>query len=143
MSTAPRCLASHPVKEIPSSYRALMYPLLALLAMALIWLPAGASMAETFKFGGTGSGLGAIRILADAYGKTHPQFSLTIVPSLGSSGGLKALDAGVIHIAVISRSLKAEETAKGMTAVEYGKTPFVLATTKQNVSGLTLAQIAA
>ena len=94
------------------------------------------------RTGGTGAALGTIRLLADALKKHNPQFSLEIMPNLGSGGGLKALDKGAIHFALISRPLSAEEAASGFSAFEYGRTPFVLATSKKGVANLTLAQIA-
>ena len=97
---------------------------------------------ETVRTGGTGAALGTMRILADAYSKVDPQFSLEIVPNLGSGGGLKALEQGAVHFAVISRPLKSDEMARGHAAIEYGRTPFVLATARGVATGLTLQQIA-
>lgn len=97
---------------------------------------------ETIRTGGTGAALGTMRIIADAYSRVDPQFSLEIVPNLGSGGGLKALEQGAVHFAVISRALKSDEMARGHTAIEYGRTPFVLATARGVATDLTLQQIA-
>ncbi|HEX6362947.1 MAG TPA: substrate-binding domain-containing protein, partial [Albitalea sp.] len=102
-------------------------PALALLAAALL-LPAAA--ADPVRLGGTGAALGTMAALARAYAQVEPSFRLHVVPNLGSSGGLKALAAGSIHIAVSGRAPKPEESAAGLRAVEYGRTAFVLATTK-------------
>jgi phosphate transport system substrate-binding protein len=98
--------------------------------------------ADTVRTGGTGAALGTMRVLAEAYKKTEPQFALDIVPNLGSGGGLKALEHGAIDFAVISRGLKGDEIAQGYVAFEYGRTPFVVATSRAHSPGLTLAQIA-
>ena len=74
--------------------------------------------------------------------KADSRFSLEVVPNLGSSGGLKAVERGAIDFAVTSRALTSEEIARGHVGVEYGRTPFVLATARNDVSGLTLRQIA-
>ena len=119
-------------------FRAAVVALLGLMLAAA----AGVAQSETIRTGGTGAALGTMRVLADAYKKTDPAFSLEIVPNLGSAGGLKAVEQGAVHFAVISRALKGEETARGYTAIEYGKTPFVLATARPDPSALTLRQIA-
>lgn len=111
-------------------------------AVLLYSLGSHTVMAEPVRTGGTGAALGTMRVLGDAYSKIDPTFSLDIVPNLGSGGGLKALEREAIQFAVISRSLSKEEAAKGFTLVEYGRTPFVLATTRKDVAGLSLEQIA-
>jgi phosphate transport system substrate-binding protein len=112
----------------------------ALIALALATPLLG--NAQTLRTGGTGAALGTMRALGEAYKKIEPQFSLEIVPNLGSSGGLKALEQGAVHFAVISRPLKGDESVQGYAAYEYGRTPFVLATSRSDVSNLTLRQIA-
>jgi len=99
--------------------------------------------ATELRTGGTGGALGTVRMLAEAYkAKVDPQFSIQIVPDLGSSGALKALERDAIDFALMSRPLTKAEVARGLTSIEYGKTPFVLATSRKDVNGLTLAQIA-
>jgi phosphate transport system substrate-binding protein len=51
-----------------------------------------------------------------------------MVPSLGSAGGVKAVMAGAIDLAAISRPLKEAERAQGAVATDYARTPFVFAT---------------
>ena len=97
--------------------------------------------ADTVRLGGTGAALGTMALLAQAYKKVDPTFQLEIVANLGSNGGIKALTSGATQIAVVSRAIKAEDLAAGLLAVEYGRTAFVLATAKDTVQGLTLAQI--
>ncbi len=101
-----------------------------------------AAVAETVRIGGTGAALGTMGLLGEAYKKVDPTFSLEIVPNLGSGGGLKALERDAIQFAVISRSLSREEQAKGFALIEYGRTPFVLATARKDIPSLSLAQIA-
>ncbi len=83
------------------------------------------AQAEEIKIGGTGGALATMQLLADAYSKADPSVKLTVLPSLGSSGGIKAVLAGVIQIAVSSRPLKESESSRGASAFEYGRTPFV------------------
>ena len=105
----------------------------------LIGFPA---QAENVRTGGTGAALGTMRLLGHAMSKVDSQFALEVVPNLGSSGGLRAIDQGAIDFAVISRPLTSEEIARGHVAHEYGRTPFVLATARNDVGNLTLRQIA-
>lgn len=84
-----------------------------------------AARAETVKIGGTGSGLGVVKILAETFEKSHPGVSIKVIPSLGSTGGIKALLAGSLDLALSARPLNEAETAGGGVAVEVARTPFV------------------
>lgn len=99
---------------------------------------------ETIKVSGTGGSLGAIRILAEEFQKANPDFKVNVLPSLGSSGAIKALAGGAIDVAVPARALKGEEAAQGLVAVPYSKTPFVLAVQERwkKDPALTLAEAA-
>jgi len=115
-----------------------------LLVFALtLALPAPAVPAETVKMGGSGTNLGTMRRLAEAFGKTRPGVQFTIFPSLGTTGGLRALTDGAIDLALLSRPLKERERAGGITGVEYGRSPFVIVTAKADApQGFTLQQLA-
>jgi hypothetical protein len=69
-----------------------------LIALAAIF-GTGPTRAETIRTGGTGAALGTMRLLADAYRKIEPEFSLEIVPNLGSSGGMQTLNHNAVHFA--------------------------------------------
>jgi phosphate transport system substrate-binding protein len=85
-----------------------------------------AALAEdVVRVGGAGSGLGVMKILAEAFEKTHPGTRIRILPSLGSSGGIKALLHGALDLAISGRDLKAEELKDGALALEWARTPFV------------------
>jgi phosphate transport system substrate-binding protein len=100
------------------------------------------SYAETIRTGGTGAALGTMRILGDAFEKIEPQLKLAIVSNLGSGGGLKALEHGALHFALVGRPLTQAEYTQGLKSYEYGRTPFVIASGHKQAQGLTLAQIA-
>lgn len=102
-----------------------------------------AAYADTLRMGGSGTNLGAARLLAEAFLKSRPNDKAIILPSLGSSGGVKAVLAGAIDIALISRPLENAERGKGAVAIEYGRTPFVFATGKKSrSSALTVRRLA-
>ena len=103
-----------------------------------------AQAATRIRIGGSGSALGTLRLLADAFEKTHPQASFVIVPSLGSGGGIRALQAGAIDLAVISRPLEDSERGPDVLATEYARTPLVFAVTvtvTTNVSAITTPEL--
>ncbi len=96
-----------------------------------LWMLCAAQVAEaepSLKIGGAGAAMGTMNLLAAAYMKEHPGRIVEIVlPSLGSNGGVRALAAGVIDIAVTARPLTAEESAQGIEAKAYGKSAVVFA----------------
>jgi phosphate transport system substrate-binding protein len=109
------------------------------MSCAVLALTAAAAVhAQEIKIGGTGAALGAMQLLAQAYAKTKPDAKITVLPSMGSGGGIKAVLAGAIQIAVSSRPLSDAESNAGAVAIEYGRTPFVFATAASNkVTGIT------
>jgi phosphate transport system substrate-binding protein len=117
----------------------------AALRCSLPWLLLGATSilhAEELRIGGTGAGLGTMQLLADAYAKTHPDTRIAVLPSMGSSGGIKAVLSGALQIAVSSRPLNEAELAAGASGVEYGRTPFVFAmAAASKVAGLTTQEL--
>jgi phosphate transport system substrate-binding protein len=124
-------------------------PVLRTLAAALLLsaLSAGAGPfvhAETLRIGGTGAALGTMRILGDAFMRGRQAATIEVLPSLGSGGGIKALAANAIDLAVSSRDLKDEERAQGLRSQVYGRTALVFATPTSNpVDGVTSAELVA
>jgi phosphate transport system substrate-binding protein len=82
--------------------------------------------------GGTGSALAAMDILAAAYRKAAPEAAIEILPSLGTSGGLRALQAGAIQIALSARPLTEAERANGLRDLPYARTPLAFATHQES-----------
>ncbi len=74
--------------------------------------------------------------------KADSGVEVVVVPSLGSSGAIRAVIDGALDLAVTGRALKPEEAAKGLTVAFTARTPFVLATSHPNPDGLALADIA-
>jgi phosphate transport system substrate-binding protein len=111
-------------------------------ALLAFTLPCANVQAETLRLGGTGSAIGTMKALAEAYQAVDPGFELVVVPNLGSSGGIKALQSGATQLAAISRDLKPAEAALGLRGLVYGVTPFALVTTEQGQVNLSLQAIA-
>lgn len=115
-----------------------------LVALVLVGAAGRAAEAVPCRIGGTGAALGGMQLLADAFMRSHPGTEIVVLPSLGSGGGIKALRAGAIDIAVSSRPPKDAERAPGMVDLEYARTPFVFATRADNpISSTTVEQLAA
>lgn len=106
-------------------------------------LPVWATAQEQeIRIGGTGAALGALKLLAQAYAATQHGVRISVLPSVGSGGGIKALLGGALQIAVSSRELTPAEVTAGAAAVEYACTPFVFATASTNpVSSVTTQQL--
>lgn len=99
--------------------------------------------ADDIRIGGTGNALGTMRLLGNAYAKRHPDSRPIVLDSIGTSGAIKAVPSGAIEIGLSSRPLKDEETAGGIVAVEYARSPTVFAVQAKNkTTSITLAQIA-
>ena len=100
--------------------------------------------ASAMRMGGTGSALGTMALLAEAFKKIHPQSNIVVLPSLGSGGGITALQAGALDIALTSRPLKAGERSPNFVATEYARTPLVFATARHaNVAAITTPELVA
>lgn len=102
---------------------------------------AARALDAALRAGGTGSALGAMALLGRAFERAG-EARLELVPNLGSSGALKALSAGAIDVAFVSRPLSPGELAAGLQAREYGRTPFVLVTSRVEPAGLSRERIA-
>ena len=67
---------------------------------------------ETLRAGGVGSAMATLPVLFSAFDRSE-ESKLEVIPSLGSSGALRAVAEGVLDIAVSGRLLNREELAQG------------------------------
>jgi phosphate transport system substrate-binding protein len=96
-----------------------------------------------FQIGGTGMALAAIRQIADAFTAGTPGVTVTVLPSLGTGGGLAAVAAGAIDLALAARPLSNGERAKGLQGLAYARSPIAFVTNRDaGVQDITLAQAA-
>ena len=113
------------------------------IAFALLLGFCGAAVADGFSIGGTGAALGTMELLAREFHSKNPDIAITTEPSLGSGGGIRAVLAGAIGLAVTSRPISESERQLGAVEIEYARTPFVFAVSnKSRVSAITAQQLA-
>lgn len=113
-------------------------------ALSLAFLASPAARAgDVVRVTGTGTALGTMRRLAGAFEKGNPGHELRVLPSLGSTGALKAVADGAIDVALSGRALAPAERSLGLLALPYARTPFVLAAgPRVGVSGITAEEAA-
>ena len=97
---------------------------------------------QTIRISGTGSAIGTMRILGEAFRRSNPGIRVEILSGMGSSGAIKAVLAGRLDIGLSARALSGEERAQGAMATKYARTPFVFAVNPSlKMTTLTLDEI--
>jgi phosphate transport system substrate-binding protein len=110
---------------------------------ALLVSGARTAAAETIRISGTGGAMETMRILGEAFRKENPGIRVELSPVIGSSGGVKAVQAGRLDIGLSARALSAEERAQGLVEIKYARTPFVFGVNSAlKMTGLTLKGLA-
>lgn len=109
------------------------------IAAVLCWTTPGS--AETVNIGGSGSGLGLARKITEAMAHEEPDFSARIMPSLGTTGGLRALSDGALHVAIAARPLTPDEQKKGLVEAACFLTPYAFITSASEITGIGQAEI--
>jgi phosphate transport system substrate-binding protein len=130
------------VGRVLSSFHACALGIVGALLLAAGPGPAGA---ELLRIGGTGAALATMQTMGDAFLAHHRgrAFAVEVLPALGSGGGIRAAGDGMIAIAVSQRDLLADEAARGLTVVPYGRTPFVFVTANRSVTAVTSEDVIA
>lgn len=109
------------------------------LLTATFFLPAHA---ESIKIGGSGNTLGTMQLIANAYQYNHPEIEITILPSIGSSGGIKAVAAGAIDIGLSARHPKESEKSTAIRVDAYARTlTVVVVPDNSNITEITIEQL--
>lgn len=118
-----------------------MDTIVTLLLLASLWASPVLAQ-ETLTVAGTGENQEVVRALARQFEAKHHGVTVEVPDSVGSGGGIKALQKGKTDLARTGRPLKETEKS-GLVEVMFGKTPVVFAThpTVTKIDGLTTAQI--
>src|ERR1044072_1840829 len=92
---------------------------------------------------GTGDGIDLLRALGSAYMTEHPETNVIVPPSIGSGGGIAAVNAEKEVLARIARPLSDSEKDAGLVATPVFRLPSAFFVNRAvGVSGLTSAQLA-
>ena len=102
----------------------------AFLVASLVW--GNTALADTVNVGGTGSALEVLRHLGAAFTRENPGIEINVFPSMGSTGGQRALAAGKIDLAVSASAVKPQVFAEEPVVWEWSKSPFVIAVGRDN-----------
>jgi phosphate transport system substrate-binding protein len=111
------------------------------------WSQTAAEPLEQKKLIAAGSGvnLGITRLLADAFGRLHPQIVIEIPGSIGTMGAIQAVADGAITFGLISRPLTKEENRPDITVRLYALVALVFAAhpsvTDENIASQDVIEI--
>jgi phosphate transport system substrate-binding protein len=97
---------------------------------------------RVLRIGVSGAATGTLTLALGALAQRGLSLTPTIVSGLGSGGSLRAVEQHALDLALISRPLRVDERMRGLVAIEYGRTPFLLATSVTGVTGVTRQQLA-
>lgn len=113
-------------------------------ACALLGIHSSVAAGELL-INGTGSGTGGMLLVAQAFMQANPDIQVVVQPAIGSAGGIRAVAAGKLSLALSNREPnEAERASAPLAVVEYARTPFVVAVHKSlGVAALTGDQLAA
>jgi phosphate transport system substrate-binding protein len=114
---------------------------LMLAGAALLALFTSAANAEPLRVGGTGSATELMRALGKAFAASD-EIQFEVVPSLGSTGALRAIEAGMLDIAVAGRHLNPAESSKGLVERAALRSAWGLATSHHRPNDLKSTAIA-
>lgn len=105
-----------------------------LLAVPALACAAASARAERrVVVGGTGSALGMFGLLCAEARRGAPDLPLVeILPSLGTSASYRALRAGQLDLALVSRPVNDAERAEGLVSTPYASTPLCFVTQETN-----------
>jgi phosphate transport system substrate-binding protein len=93
------------------------------------------AQSSALKIGGVGAVTHVLPKLSVSF-QEEGGTPLQVIPSLGTTGGLSALAAGALDIAVAGRPLRREEIAKGLVAGVAMTTPFIFVTSHRGANDL-------
>ncbi len=129
--------------KIYSRYQIVIFAAL-LLLVSILTVAAHASSKETLIITGTGSSIATMQLMAKAFQKKYPDVTVQVPASIGTTGGIKAVNENKIDIGLSYRPLKPEERSTNITEQPYGRTAFIFGVQEANpVKGITLAEIKA
>jgi len=113
-------------------------------AIAVLWCLALASapLAEELEIVGTGDGAKILAAVGAAFSAANPGVTVGVPPSIGSSGGIKAVGTDARPVGRVARPIKDKEKPYGLTYRPYAKVPVVFFVNESlPLEGLTAQQV--
>jgi len=101
--------------------------------MALAVFAAGSVSAEEITIVGTGSGEIILQTVGTAFSEVNPGVTVSVPPSIGSGGGIKAVGTDQAVIGRVAREIKEKEKPYELTYLPFAGLPIVFFVNK-NVS---------
>lgn len=92
--------------------------------------------------GGIGGALGALRTVAIWFTEATG-IEVTVLPSLGSEGGLRATADGKLHVGVIGRPPREPDLARGVSEVQVWRVPLGFVTSVDRPKAVGMDELAA
>ena len=109
--------------------------------LCLIGVVSGVS-AEEITIVGTGSGTTILEAVGNAFSHQNPGITISVPPSIGSGGGIKAVGRDENLLGRVAREIQEKEEPYGLTYVAYAKEPIVFYVNKSvTVKDLSAQQI--
>jgi len=100
------------------------------------------SQRTNLMVGGSGSNLPIIRVLARAFMERYPGIGVEIPESLGSTGGIKSVNEGLIDIGLTAREFLPAERELGLEYIPYARVLLTFAVNNNvNIDNLTEEQL--
>lgn len=87
-----------------------------------------AASAGEITVSGTGMALAAMEKIGSAFSANQPKIKVKVLPSMGSTGGIKALKDHVLDVSLAARDLKTAEIKAGIVKAFCFRTALVFAT---------------
>lgn len=95
--------------------------------LALAVTPSFAAASGKVVVAGSGTCIPIVRLLAEEFQRSRPGMKVSVPPSIGSAGAVKAATDGAVQIGMVSRPLKRDEAAKGLVYRPFARTAIVFA----------------
>lgn len=99
-----------------------------LFCAALLAASLSGAGAETLRVGGTGAALGTLKLIGAEFTRQNPGITVEVLKYIGSSGAIKAVDGGDIHLGLSGRPPKPAEEKLDVLFSRYAQTPLIIAT---------------
>ncbi|MCK5227723.1 MAG: substrate-binding domain-containing protein [Desulfobulbaceae bacterium] len=102
----------------------LLFSLFPLLLISMFFIASGCGKKTEEKItaieiAGTGACENILQFLAAAFNQTNPGLEVIVPPSIGSTGGIKAVGEGTYVLGRVARHLKEEESHYGLTYLPF------------------------